>query len=111
MKVLLDEDLPHKLRAALTGHDVWTVAYAELDGLKNGALLLAAEARGFDLFVTGDQNLSYQQNLSKRSLSVVLLTAIEWPLMLPYVADIQAEIDRAQPGSFARIECGAFRRR
>jgi putative NIF3 family GTP cyclohydrolase 1 type 2 len=59
VKVLLDEDLPHKLRLHIPDHDVSTVAYFGWDGLKNGDLLRAAEREGFEVFVTGDKNLSY----------------------------------------------------
>jgi hypothetical protein len=54
VKVLLDEDLPHKLRMAIPNHEVSTVAYVGWAGLKNGALLRAAEDAGFEVFVTAD---------------------------------------------------------
>ena len=66
MRVLLDEDLDHRLRKSLGVHEVFTVGYLGWAGLKNGELLGAAEQRGIDVFVTGDQNLGYQQNLEAR---------------------------------------------
>ena len=57
MKVLLDENLPHKLRQSLTGHDVRSVNHMGWSGEKNGELLKLCEAEGFDVLVTGDQNL------------------------------------------------------
>lgn len=63
MKVLLDEDLPHELTLHLPGDDVSTVAYLGWDGMKNGALLREAEDEGFELLITGDKNLAYQQIL------------------------------------------------
>ena len=60
MKVLLDENLPHRLRNHLGSHDVFTVRYQGWSGLKNGELLRAAENDGFDVFLTGDQTLSYE---------------------------------------------------
>ncbi len=68
MRILLDEQLPRQLAPYLIGHDVRTVQQQSWAGLKNGALLTHAEAAGFSVFLTGDQNLEYQQNLSKRRL-------------------------------------------
>ena len=61
MRVLLDENLPHKLRAPLSQHEVMTVAYLRWGGLKNGELLKMAEEAGFDVFLTGDRALEYQR--------------------------------------------------
>jgi hypothetical protein len=63
-KVLLDENLPHALRNHLTNHDVVTAAYAGLAGYKNGALLRAATEAGFDVLVTANKTLPFEQNLS-----------------------------------------------
>jgi hypothetical protein len=60
VKVLLDENLDHRLRKHLGSHDVFTASYMGWDGLKNGQLLRAAEDGGFDVFVTGDQTLAYE---------------------------------------------------
>jgi hypothetical protein len=62
VKVLLDENLPHLLRTNLGDHDVFTVRYKGWASLKNGELLKTAEDDGFDVFITGDQTLSYEQN-------------------------------------------------
>ncbi len=72
MKVLLDENLPHRLRHTLGGHEAFTVSYLNWAGLKNGELLTAAEQAGFEVFITGDQTLSYEQNFSK---SIAVLSA------------------------------------
>lgn len=73
MKVLLDENLPHQLRAELPGHDVYTVAFMKWSGVENGALLQRAAANGFDVLVTNDRGLEYQQNQDSLPLSVVVL--------------------------------------
>lgn len=72
MRVLLDECLPKKLRLLLVGHEVITVGQAGWSGLKNGKLLGLAQ-EGFDVFVTIDQNLAAQQNLSNFKIAVVVL--------------------------------------
>lgn len=63
MKILLDECIPRKLKGALANHDCKTVPEAGLAGKKNGALLSLAEGAGFDIFLTMDKGLQYQQNL------------------------------------------------
>lgn len=77
MKVLLDENLPHRLRNALGAHEAFTVRYMGWAGLKNGALLSVAEESGFEVFITGDQTLSYEQNLTGRRIAVLVLSTID----------------------------------
>jgi hypothetical protein len=110
VKVLLDEDLPHKLRTAILNHDVSTVAYPGWDGLQNGELLKATDDAGFDVFLTADKKMSKQQNLEKRNLAIVVLSTVEWVIMKPYIGTIQIAVDVAKPGSFQSVECGEFRR-
>ena len=81
MKVLLDENLPHKLRAHLVQHETVTVAYLGWGGLKNGELLTAAEDAGFEVFVTGDRALGHKQNLGARRIAMVSLSANNWPII------------------------------
>ncbi len=73
MLVLLDEQLPRHLARDLTGHQVRTVQQEGWARLKNGELLQRAADSGFDVFVTADQNLEFQQNLSRARLGVVVL--------------------------------------
>jgi predicted nuclease of predicted toxin-antitoxin system len=74
MRILLDESLPRRLRDVFVGHDVVTVVEAGWSGAKNGELPELAAVR-FDLFVTADQNLQYQQNLSALPIAVAVLVA------------------------------------
>src|SRR6186713_1357222 len=74
MKVLIDEGLPQQLRHFLRDHDAVTVGYMRWRGVENGDLLNLAEANGFDVFLTGDQNLPYQQNLRRRKIGIVVVT-------------------------------------
>jgi hypothetical protein len=110
LKILLDENIDWRLRGALSGHEVVTVVYAGWTSLRNGELLNAAEAAGFEVFLTGDSNLSYQQNRSERSIALVVLTAHSWQIVRDHVGAIQAATDVATPGSFHTVECGRFRR-
>ncbi len=111
MKVLLDEDLPHKLRMAIPNHDVFTVAYLGWKGLENGSLLRATEDAGFEVFVTADKKLPKQQNLKGRHLALVVLSTLDWEIMKPHLSAIIDAVDAATPGSFQVVECGEFRRK
>ena len=75
MRVLVDECVDQRLRLLFTRHDCQTAAYAKLSGLKNGALLTAAEAAGFDVLITTDQEIPFQQNLAMRRISILILCA------------------------------------
>lgn len=108
MKVLLDEDLPHNLRLHLPGHEVSTVAYLGWDGMKNGDLLRAAEAAGFEVLVTGDKNIVYQQNMKTRRIGLVVVSAQDWPAISKRFVEIGSAVDRAIPGSFQTVDCGGI---
>ncbi len=75
MRLLIDECIDEHLRNSFPGHDCETVRYAKLAGLKNGELLSAAEAAGFDALVTVDQNIPDQQNLDGRKIALIILIA------------------------------------
>lgn len=111
MKVLLDENLPHRLRNAFSAHEVFTVRYQGWSGLKNGELLSTAESGGFHVFLTGDQTISYEQNLAGRRIAVLVLSAIEWHILSQSLPVIQAAIDAAAPGTHRTIDVGSFHRR
>jgi predicted nuclease of predicted toxin-antitoxin system len=114
VKVLFDHNLPHKLRTelgALCQHEIVTASYMGWRELKNGELLRAAEENGFDVFVTGDQTLAYEQNLAGRRLAILALSANNWPIIKEYVAEIIAVIDSTAPGSFQTLDCGTFTRK
>ena len=111
MKVLLDENLDHALRNLLGTHEVFTVTYLGWTGLQNGALLRAAEESGMDVLLTGDQTLTYEQNLTGRRLAVVALSAIQLPILKENLAMIIAAIDAAAPGTFQAVDCGTFSRK
>jgi alkanesulfonate monooxygenase SsuD/methylene tetrahydromethanopterin reductase-like flavin-dependent oxidoreductase (luciferase family) len=111
MKILLDENLDHRLRNQLGNHEVFTASYMGWDGLKNGKLIRAAEDNGFDLLLTGDQTLCYEQNLSGRRLAVIDLSAVEWRIVKNHISRIITAIDNASPGSFQTVDCGVFSRK
>ena len=106
MRILLDEQLPRQLAPCLVGHDARTVHQESWAGLKNGALLTRAEDAGFLVFLTGDQNLEFQQNISKRRLGVVVLCAVSNALedLLPLVPAGLTAITTVRPGQLIRVE-------
>ena len=111
MKILLDENLDHRLRNALRTHEVFTVTYKGWAGLKNGELLKAAEEAGIDILLTGDQTLVYEQNLIGRRLAIITLSCIEWPILKHNLVPVVSAINNANPGSFQSVECGRFDRK
>ena len=111
MKVLLDENMPHQLRAHLGKHETATAVYLGWSGWKNGALLKAAEDAGFEAIVTGDLSLEYQQNISVRKIAIVSLSAHNWRIIKNHVGRIASAVDDARPGSLTRVDCGTFVRR
>jgi len=105
-RVLLDENLPQNLRLLLTGHAVATVAFQGWAGISNGALVAAAEQAGFDVMITADQGLNYQQNFIGRALAVVVLSTNRNSLVIENTSRISAAIDAAQPGGFTFVDIG-----
>jgi hypothetical protein len=106
VKVLFDENMPHKLRRSFVRHEAVTVGFMDSNGLKNGELIKAAEEAGFEILVTGDKSLTYQQNLADRRIAIVTLSAHNWPIIKHHLAVIVAAVDSALPGSFVTVDCG-----
>jgi predicted nuclease of predicted toxin-antitoxin system len=102
MKILFDQGVPVPLRKFLTGHIVSTAFESGWSELANGELLAAAETR-FDVFVTTDQNLKYQQNLSGRNLSILILPTTNWPRLKDHTELIAEAIGRLGPSDFVEL--------
>jgi hypothetical protein len=105
LRVLLDEQLPRRLARHLILHEVRTVQQEGWSGLKNGVLLRTAAASAFDVFLTADQNLQYQQNLTQLALRVIVLVAPSNTLedLLPLVPVVLETIQQIQPGQIVRV--------
>jgi hypothetical protein len=105
VKILLDESVPQKLRLLIEGgHATFTAWFQGWSGLKNGPLLDAAEEAGFDLFITADQELSYQQNLRNRKIAILVLSTNNWDLIKANILRITAAIDAVTPGAYTEVE-------
>lgn len=105
MKVLLDENLPHDLRHELLGHDVFTVAYMGWCGIANGALLRRAADAGFDVLLTLDNGVQYQQNRRTLPAAVVVLSApgSDLAYLTPLVPAILGALVRLMPRTVVRV--------
>jgi hypothetical protein len=106
MRILIDECIDERLRNSLPGHDCQTARYAGLAGLQNGELLTAAEKAKFDVFLTVDQGIEYQQNLTARKIAFIIFRAKSNRLkdLLPHIPACLAHIASIQPGQIVRIE-------
>jgi hypothetical protein len=89
----------------------FTVSYKGWAGLKNGELLRTAENDGIEVFLTGDQTLTYEQNLTGRTIAIVALSSVEWAILKHHLPLILAAINSALPGSFQAVDCGTFTRK
>ncbi len=105
MKILLDENLPHELRHEIPGHEVFTVKYMGWSGVKNGLLLVQAGEAGFDVMITVDSGVKYQQNLSRLSLSVIVVRAASNDIddLRPLLPKLHAALSNPKAGSIISI--------
>jgi hypothetical protein len=104
--VLLDENLPHRLRLLIPGHDVRTVDFQGWKSLNNGALLKAAEDAGFDVMITADRGIQYQQNVGSRKIAIVILSSNELEIVVAHGTQIVAAITSAKRGGFVTVDIG-----
>ena len=105
MRILIDECIDEQFRSSLPGHDCQTARYAGLAGLKNSDLLTAAEAKKFDVFLTVDQGIEYQQNLEGRKIAIIIFRTKSNRLkdLLPLVSICLEHVESIQPGQIVRI--------
>ncbi len=104
MRILLDESLPRKLALELTGHETQTVQRRGWAGLKNGALLRTA-SQEFQVLLTGDQNLEFQQNPAALPISVIILVAVNNRIetLRPLVPRVLEVLQNIRPGQLVRV--------
>jgi hypothetical protein len=102
MNVLLDQGVPVPLKDHLTEHSVRTAMECGWSTFKNGELLAVAE-KHFDVVVTTDQNLRYQQNLSNRRIAIVVLLTTRWPLIRSQVDRVVQAVNAATAASYTEV--------
>lgn len=105
MRILLDECVPRPLARELTGHDVSTVTQMGWSGKKNGELLVLMAKAGFEVLLTTDQSLRFQQNLAAHQISFVVLLASRNRLadILPLVPQVLVALTKVVPGVVVEI--------
>jgi hypothetical protein len=104
MLVLFDQSTPAPLRHALNAHVVVEAIERGWERLENGALIDAAEAEAFEILVTADKNIRFQQNLIGRKIAIVVLGNAQWPVLRRYVDSVVAALNAATPGSYTEVE-------
>jgi hypothetical protein len=105
-RVLLDENLPRQLAGELPAHDVATVRTQGWTGIVNGKLLSLAEASGFQVFVTADRNLEYQQSLAGRAFGVVVVLPrrLKMEYLLPLIPALNEAVGSIEPGAIVHVK-------
>jgi hypothetical protein len=104
MRIIFDQATPVPIRRYLEPHTVRTAAGQGWDQLTNGDLLNAAEAAGFDLLLTTDKNMRYQQNLAGRKIAIIVLGEQQWPQLRPHIQRVIEAVNAAVPGSYTEVD-------
>jgi hypothetical protein len=107
MLILLDQATPVPIRKFLPGHKVETAFERGWHTLKNGELLKAAEDAGFEVFITPDKNIRYQQNFNLRRIAIIVLGSPQWPVLRLHVERVVAAVNGATPASYTEVEVSA----
>jgi hypothetical protein len=102
MQILFDHGTPAPLRRALSDHLVSTAYEMGWASLTNGDLLKIAEGR-FEILLTTDQNLRYQQNLKGRRIAILVLPTTSWPKIQAHITEVKSAISEATPGIYREI--------
>lgn len=104
MLVLFDHVTPAGVARCLVGHNVVKAKDRGWDMLSNGDLLSVAEEAGFDVLLTADKNMRYQQNLEGRRIALVVLSTPQWPVVRLNLEKIAAAVSSARPGTYTEVE-------
>jgi hypothetical protein len=104
MLILFDHGTPRSISRWLLGHTVVEAVARGWDTLANGELLTVAEEAGFDLLLSTDKNIQYQQNLKGRRIAIVILGNSQRPAVHRYIDRVVAAVNAAMPGSYTEVE-------
>jgi hypothetical protein len=102
MKIIIDECVPHIVKKRLPNRQIKTVQEMGWSGEKNGELLKLVEA-DFDVFITSDKNLSYQQNLENRTIAILLLPSNQVPIIENMLPQIDEALENILPKDFIEL--------
>src|SRR5271166_5969951 len=104
MLILFDHVTPSGIARFLPGHSVTRAKDRGWDRLSNGDLLAEAERAGFDVLLTADKNMRYQQNLRGRRIALVVLSTPQWPVVRLHMERIAAAVNAVTPGSYIEVD-------
>lgn len=104
MLVLFDHVTPRGIARFLVGHAVTTAKERGWDILSNGELLKAAEKAQFEVFITADKNIQYQQNLAGRKIAIIVLSTPQWPRVKKHIDKIVAALNKATAGAYIDVD-------
>ncbi len=104
MKILFDNGTPRPIAKVLVGHEVSFARRIGWHELENGDLIKKAEDAGYDMILSTDKNIRYQQNLVGRRIAIVVLRNQQWPVVKRYLDRIVAAVNGCTPGSYIEVE-------
>ena len=104
MKILFDNGTPKPIARSLTGHEITYARQIGRHELENGELIQKAEEAGYQVLLTTDKNIRYQQNLSGRKIALVVLGNQQWPVVRLHLDRIAAVVNSAAPGSYTEVD-------
>jgi hypothetical protein len=105
--IIFDENVPVMLKSALKGYQITSVQEEGWGGIKNGELILLINGQ-FDIFITADKNLRYQQNLTNRKIAIIELPCNSRRLVMPMAPRILAAAQLAQPNAYIELKAEPF---
>jgi hypothetical protein len=104
MRILFDNGTPKPIAASLIGHEVFYARRIGWHELENGALIQKAEEVGYEVLMSTDKNIRYQQNLTARKIAIVVLGNSQWPIVKLHLDKISAAVNAATPGSYTEVD-------
>ncbi len=107
-RVLLDHNVPSPLAGFLSAYDIKLADEMGWAKFQNGELLRAAEQAGFEVLLSGDQTIKYEQNMAGRTIGVVAMSDNHWNIVKDYIDDIIEAVESVQPGEVNAVFCGRF---
>lgn len=103
MRILFDHNTPRPLRRYLTEHSVDTAREKGWAEFRNGNLLDNAEGEGYEVLITADQSMRYQQNMVQRQIAVIVLLSNRWPRVQQKIEDLRTALETIEPGEFREV--------
>ena len=103
MRILFDHDTPRPLRRHLIEHTVHTASERGWAELRNGNLLDNAEREGYEVLITADQSMRYQQNIGRRQIGVIVLLSNRWPRVQLRIEEIRVALEEVEAGEFREV--------